>query len=91
MSETLELKITVKAPSDVGNKVRQLVIDGERSCEGIFLASDGYTIDVVKLERADGLPLAIDEDFQDWFNHSGIQSSHRSILYKAYCAGRTAV
>lgn len=88
MSE-LELKITVRTSSgNIGEQVRGLFTDGED--EGITLESSGYSLNVVKLERADGLPLAIEEDFSDWFSKSGIQSMHRQILYKAYIAGRMA-
>ena len=89
MSEQLELKVTVRSVgSNIGDRVRRLVADGDANEDGVILASNGYTLDVVKLERADGLPLAIEEDFQDWFHKSGIQSMHRTILFKAYCAGR---
>ena len=88
MSE-MELKVTVKCGTNtLGERVRRLVVDGDANEDGIILASNGYTLEVVKVERADGLPLAIEEDFQDWFHKSGIQSMHRAILFKAYCAGR---
>lgn len=90
MSE-LELKITVRGAPNLGEKVRMMVIDGE-SGDSLVLATDSYTMDVVKLERADGLPLSIEEDFSDWFskNNSGYGSQEREIAYNAYLAGRMA-
>jgi len=64
MSE-LELKITVGGRANIGEIVRRMVTDGE-SNDGLVLATDSYTLDVVKLERADGLPLAIEVDFAEW-------------------------
>lgn len=92
MSE-LELKITVRVEgSDIGERVRRLVIAGESVGDSLVLTTDGYALDVVKLERADGLPLSIEEDFSDWFskNNSGYGSQEREIAYNAYLAGRMA-
>jgi len=89
MTEELELKVTVKGHPNLGEKIRQLVVDGEQG-EGVMLASDGYTVDIVKLERADGLPLSIEEDFSDWFSQQKLQVSYRDIARLAYFAGRAA-
>lgn len=90
MSE-LELKITVgSVGSNIGDLVRRLYIDGENSGEGLVLASDAYTLNVIKLERMDGLPLAVEEDFSNWImaEHIPQNMREREIAYKAYIAGR---
>lgn len=90
MSE-LELKITVRVVgSDIGERVRRLVIAGESVGDSLVLTTDGYALDVVKLERADGLPLAVEEDFSNWIlaEHIPQNSREREIAYKAYIAGR---
>ena len=92
MSE-MELKVTVKG-SNIGDKVRHLVVDGDANEDGIVLASNGYTLDVVKVERADGLPLAIEEEFYDWIKvlekdlTIPVRTGSKNLLFKAYCAGR---
>lgn len=90
MSE-LELKITVgSVGSNIGDLVRRLYIDGENSGEGLVLASDAYTLGVVKLERMDGLPLTVEEDFNAWVQaeHLPQDIRERDIALKAYLAGR---
>lgn len=89
MSE-LELHITVRGTPNLGEMVRRMVIDGVNSGENLVLASDGYTLNVVKLERTDGLPLSIEEDFSDWFSKSGISSLYRDCAHTSYLAGRMA-
>lgn len=88
--QELELHITIADPvGNIGNKLRMLHVDGERN-DGVVLASDGYSIDIVKLERADGLPLAIDEDFEGWYNETFKNElvSSKSQVKRAYFAGR---
>src|ERR1700744_5327151 len=94
MSE-MELKVTVKCGTNtLGERVRRLVVDGDANEDGIVLASNGYTLDVVKVERADGLPLAIEEDFAEWIKvlEKGltipVSTGSKNLLFKAYCAGR---
>lgn len=88
MSE-LELKITVRGTPGIGRAVRRIVTDGEKN-DGVTLASDGYILDVVKVERADGLPLAIEDDFENWYieTFKNERVSNRDQVRKAYLAGR---
>lgn len=85
----LELKITVRSNSNVGQKIRDMVADGDAN-DGVALASEGFILSVVRLERADGLSLAVEDEFSDWFskNDHGYGSQEREIAHKAYLAGR---
>lgn len=65
MAQELELKITVRttALDDLGTTVALMLEEDHID----LMDQDGnYVIEVVKLERADGLPLEIEANFLDW-------------------------
>jgi hypothetical protein len=95
MIEELKLNITVQG-NDIGAKVWAMYHDGEVN-DGVALVSEGFLLRVVKLEREDGLDLAVEQDFAGWYyeNYKDeplatafLTTMHRGIARKAYLAGR---
>lgn len=89
MSNELELCIKVKG-YDVGRTIAECWKDGEESGEGVALVSDSYTIEVTSVEREDGLPLNIDDEFTKWMATmpEALNVGLRELARKAFYAGR---